>query len=116
GVVQLPDVAPLNRSAVPLEGVLRVTATSPPGALLSVDGVVVGQGVWEGRLALGAHKVEVAADGFLPQTQQPVLEKGNRVALAIALERDPTSPLWRASHPSRACVELDPGLALGLRS
>jgi hypothetical protein len=34
--------------------------------------------------------------------------------MTIALERDLTSPLWRAVHPSRPFVELDLGVPLGL--
>jgi hypothetical protein len=112
--VRLRDVARLNLQAVPLEGALRVTATNPPGALLSIDGVNVGHGTWEGKLALGPHRVEVAAEGFVPKREIAVLEKGNRVALAVGLDRDLTSPLWRASHPSRPFVEVDAGVPLGL--
>lgn len=111
--VRLGGVTPLTLAAEPLTSTLRVAPT-PAGATVSIDGVVVGQGVWEGRLRAGDHVVEVASEGFLPVRRAARLAKDERSALAIALERDPSSPLWRAAHPPRVFVELAGGLAVGL--
>ena len=82
-VVRAREVTRINLSATLLDASLRVTPT-PATSLVSIDGVVVGQGIWEGKLPAGSHKVEIAAEGFLPQTQNVTLEKGGRVATAAA--------------------------------
>jgi hypothetical protein len=58
--VRLRDVTHVSLAAEPLDASLRV-APEPASALVAVDGVTVGHGVWEGKLKSGAHKIEVAA-------------------------------------------------------
>jgi hypothetical protein len=70
--------------------------------------------VWEGKLREGEHVVEVIAEGFLLTRRVLGLTKGERTAETVVLERDPSSPLWRAAHPARVFVEIDVGPALGL--
>ncbi len=111
--VRLDDVTRLNLSAEHLDASLRV-APVPAVAMVSIDGVVVGQGVWEGKLRGGAHKIEVAADGFLPQARDVRLGDHERLVAQVALERDPSSVLWRAHRVARVFVEIDGGPALGL--
>ncbi|MDB4994190.1 MAG: uncharacterized protein JWM74_1622 [Myxococcaceae bacterium] len=111
--VLLRDVTRLSLAAEHLDASLRVVPT-PAGAMISIDGVIVGQGVWEGRLRSGPHKVEVAADGFLPQAREARVARGERGVVPVSLERDPTSPLWRVRRPPRAFAEVDIGPAIGL--
>lgn len=111
--VRLGDVTTLALAAEPLASALRVVPV-PAGASVAIDAVVVGQGVWEGKLREGDHVVEVSADGFLLARRAVRLTKGERAAQTIALERDPSSPMWRAAHPSRVFVEAEVGPAMGL--
>lgn len=78
----------LTLTAESLDAWLRVEPT-PGGAAVAVDSVNVGYGVWEGRLRVGAHRIEVSAPGFLPVTQEVVLERRKPRSLAVALKRDP---------------------------
>jgi hypothetical protein len=107
------DVTRVRLAAQVLDAQLRVTPT-PTTALVSIDGVVVGHGAWEGKLRSGAHVVEVAADGFVPARREAALLASERTHLEIALERDATSPLWGARHPGRVFAEVDAGLGAGL--
>jgi hypothetical protein len=111
--VRLGDVTTLALAAEPLTSTLRIVPV-PAGANVSIDAVVVGQGVWEGKLREGEHVVEVIAEGFLLTRRVVRLTKSERTAETVVLERDPSSPLWRAAHPARVFVELDVGPAVGL--
>jgi len=83
---------------------------------VSVDSVVVGQGVWEGKLRAGGHRIEVAAAGFRPARQDVTLAKADREQRTVTLERDESSPLWKRSHPARVFVGADFGPRSGSRT
>jgi len=104
--VKLGQVTALSLAAEPLEGSARVEPT-PAGASVAIDGVVVGRGVWEGRLRVGPHRIEVADEGFVPSVRRLELSKGQAQVIPVSLERDLSSPLWAAAHPSRFTVEVD---------
>jgi hypothetical protein len=102
--VRLNQLAPLTLVAEELEASARIEPT-PANASIAVDGVSLGRGVWDGKLRAGGHKVEVAAEGFLTVTRELKLGKGQRQLTPVQLERDPSSPLWGAQHPSRFVIE-----------
>jgi hypothetical protein len=102
--VKLNETATITLAPESLDGALRVEPT-PANAVTALDGVTLGRGVWEGPVRLGDHKVEVASEGFLPSQQTVRLDKGSRRVVAMQLERDPTSPLWRALHPPHVFLE-----------
>jgi hypothetical protein len=110
--VRLNQLTPLTLVAEELEVTARVEPT-PANATVAIDGVSVGRGVWDGKLRAGGHKIEVAAEGFLPSTRELRLSKGQRQVVMAQLERDPSSPLWGAQHPARFVVEGGVGVALG---
>lgn len=103
----------LNLEATPLEASLRIDPT-PATATVAIDGIAVGRGVWEGPLRVGAHDVELAADGFVPQKKRLMLVRNQREVLAVALERDLDNPMW-VTHRSRVVLEVaaGPSFALG---
>jgi hypothetical protein len=99
----------LRLSAAVLDTSLRVEPT-PANARIDIDGVVVGNGVWEGRLKSGAHKVEVIAEGFLAYSKDVRLVSGQREVVRVALERDVSNPMWSTFRP-HLYAELVGGLA-----
>lgn len=111
--VRINQVTPIVLALEALECPLRVEPT-PGGATVAIDGVVVGSGVWDGRLRKGRHKVEVAQAGFVPQERSVDLLPGKPERVAVGLERDPSSPLWRAQRGPRIFVELAPSFPLAL--
>ena len=111
--VRINQVTPIVLALETLDCSLRVEPT-PNGASVAVDGVVVGSGLWDGRLRKGRHKVEVAQNGFLPQVRSLELAPTSPERLAVALERDPDSPLWQAQKRSRIFIELAPSFPLAL--
>jgi hypothetical protein len=102
--VRLNEVARLRLEADVLKAALRI-APEPVDARVSIDAVEIGQGPWEGALCAGKHTVEVAAEGFLPETREVSLRRGEREVLSVPLSRDPRSPLWR-SPPSLLVMEV----------
>lgn len=111
--VRINQVTPIVLALETLDTSLRVEPT-PSGASVAVDGVVVGNGLWDGRLRKGRHKIEVAQNGFIPQTRQLDLATGAKERMAVQLERDPDSPLWQAQKKPRIFVELAPSFPIAL--
>jgi hypothetical protein len=110
--IELDQTTKLTLSAEELSAQLRVEPV-PVNASVAIDAVMLGRGVWEGRLRAGRHKVEVAAEGFLPETRQVEITRDQREILAVALQRDPSSPFsQRPRRPSRFIVELGEALVL----
>jgi hypothetical protein len=110
--VKLNDLATITLAVEPLESELRVEP-SPTGATVAIDGVVVGRGLWVGRLRAGPHTVEIGFEGFLPERRELALQAGASDRLALELERDPESPLWRRVEPPRFVIEAAAFGALG---
>ncbi len=95
-----PFEAKIDLQPVPKEGTLRVVADH--GDAIRVDGKLVGTGRWEGRLAAGAHTVEVTGKAKRPHRGDVVVEVGQATSLDIRLEpmvkaaprRDEPSSPW----------------------
>ena len=111
--VRINQVTPIVLALEPLDCTLRVEPT-PSGASVAVDGVVVGNGLWDGRLRKGRHKIEVAQAGFVPQQRPLDLPGAAHERIAVQLERDPDSPLWQAQRKSIIFAELDGAFPLAL--
>ncbi|WP_437506874.1 kelch repeat-containing protein [Sorangium sp. So ce1099] len=99
-IVRLKQTTPLALRAEELTSTLRIEP-SPVCASITVDGVTLGSGVWEGRLSSGPHRVEVAAGGFIAARREVLLARGARVVLPVALER-----VQLGGPPGRFLVEL----------
>ncbi|MCA9621589.1 MAG: PEGA domain-containing protein [Myxococcales bacterium] len=111
-VVSEGATADLALSLADLPATLRIEP-QPLGAEVALDGVALGQGVWEGRVEQGMHRIEVASPGFLTRAiDLPVGEAGITKS-RVVLERDPTSEAWQIKHPPRVAIDLALGFALG---
>ncbi|MFO0760463.1 MAG: PEGA domain-containing protein [Byssovorax sp.] len=83
----------------------------PVSASIAIDAVAIGQGIWEGRLRAGKHKIEAAAPGFVAAARDVTLGAGERSVIAIPLTRDPSSPFWRRPpRPSHGSFEATAGV------
>jgi hypothetical protein len=108
--VTLNQTVTLNLLAEELDGSLRVQP-KPPTASVSIDGVVVGRGAWEGRLRAGSHAVDVSADGYLAFRRDVDLKKDTPEAIEATLARDPST----FAGPSAAFgLELDLAAPIGV--
>ena len=96
--VQVNDTASVQLEAERLTASLRVVPT-PFDALVSVDSVFLGRGVWEGRVRPGQHTIEVGAEGFLAESRKVLLLNDKKMVVPIELARDPKSPFWRKPPP-----------------
>jgi hypothetical protein len=92
--VVLDRTTSLTLRAVRLDGDVLVEPL-PSNASVYVDGVSVGNGVWEGQLPSGNHRIEVAAPGHLPFRRDVAIGKQAREVVRAHLERDSSSPMWK---------------------
>ncbi len=99
--VRLDQLTPITLAVEELDAKLRIEPT-PTVASVALDGVVLGRGLWEGKLRSGPHRVEVAADGYLPAMRDVALAKGERQIVAVPLDRDPKAGLtFREAETTR---------------
>jgi len=114
-----PAVAPvrlnqLTQLTLTLEGLaakLRIEPV-PASASVALDGVALGRGVWEGRVRVGPHRVELGAEGFLPSIRELSVGDEKREVLRVELERDPSSAAFRAANPPRFVFEVGGAFAV----
>ncbi len=90
--VRLDEVTALSLAVENLDATLRVEP-KPIGASVAIDGVVVGRGLWVGRLRSGGHMLEVGAEGFLGTKREVVIPHGAHETMNVELERDPRASL-----------------------
>lgn len=110
--VLVGETALLTLAAEELDASLRVLPT-PAGASVAIDSVVVGRGIWGGKLRAGEHTIEVAAPGFLPSVQRVSIRRAEPRALAVVLPRDPSSPFWpKPPRRPRFLAELGQGIPI----
>jgi hypothetical protein len=101
---------PVTLVAAELDSEVRIDPT-PTGALVTVDGVSVGLGVWEGRLHSGTHRITAAAPGYWTSSRDTVLKSQDRQLIEVRLERDPASPIWGTKARPRFAIALDGAFA-----
>ncbi len=97
-VVVAGQVSLARLGLAPLGSDVEVRVT-PRTAELSIDGVPVGSGAWEGRLPRGLHRVAATEPGYAPSLQEIDARDPTRpVSLDVKLVVDPEHPRW----PQRA--------------
>ncbi len=90
--ITLGQTTPLNLVAEELDGHVRLQP-NPNVASVALDGVVLGRGLWEGKVRSGKHRVEASLDGYLPFVRDVTVPKGERAVIPVALEPDPKASL-----------------------
>lgn len=110
--IRLRESTQLTLTAEPLETLLRIEPM-PGGASVVIDSVVVGRGIWEGRLRVGNHKIEVMAEGFDTEMRRVTLLPRARQLLSFELERSAQAPGRHLARNVGAGVSYGVG-ALGL--
>jgi hypothetical protein len=92
------------------EGTLRVM--SDANAVISVDGHVVGTGMWTGTLPSGTHAVSVSADGKQPYATEVVVRDRDTASLHVNLLGEQGPPGLKADSSSAALWWIVGGVAL----
>ena len=105
------QAASLTLSAVELDAEIRIEPV-PANASVFVDGVQIGNGVWEGRLQSGAHEIEIAGEGFVAYRKSTTLTKGKKEIVKVRLERDLSNPMWSAGFVPHFYAEVFGGAIL----
>jgi hypothetical protein len=85
--VKLDQATSLTLRAVPLSAAI-VVEPAPSNAVVYIDGVSVGNGVWQGSLPAGTHRIEVTAPGHLSFRRDTWLAAEKREIVRARLERD----------------------------
>lgn len=83
----------LDASAAPLPARLRVDV-DPANASILLDGELVGRGSVDVETAVGAHVLELTADGHLTERRELTLEPGDVSQLSIALRAEPSAEIY----------------------
>jgi hypothetical protein len=104
--VALDKVVSLELTAVSLPSTLVVHA-EPSFAKIAVDGVRVGRGRWQGRLAAGNHELTFEAPGYERVIRSLVLPRDGSRALSVALE-----PTGRGQGALTVALEVSAPLAV----
>jgi hypothetical protein len=95
--IALDRTTELPLAVVDLEGALRVEP-EPLEATVTIDGVPVGRGRWEGRLEKGEHRVTVSAPGFAAADRRVSLDGRKPSTLAVQLVPAATAPTGPSGH------------------
>ena len=102
-LIESQQTTTLTLSAELLEASLRVAPT-PASAMVIIDSVEVGRGVWEGALRAGEHKIEITETGFFAFNKRTVVERGQSETLSVELERDESADIWQL--PSKFVIDM----------
>jgi hypothetical protein len=98
----------------PLGPMTRVQV-EPPSAHLSIDGVDLGAGTWEGRLPTGSHAIVVNEEGYRRSAQ--TISVGGKdaepSAIQVKLAVDPDHPRWPKASRGEIGVAIFGGYAFG---
>lgn len=106
--VRVDETTILTLSASALDASVHVEP-APSSSTVYIDGVSVGNGIWDGRLPSGLHRFEATAAGHLPFRRVVQLAPQKRQLVQATLERDLTSPLWQDRVHSQFYLELGVG-------
>jgi len=91
-----------------LRGTLRVETLGKKGKIF-IDGKEMGaDGVWEGPLPPGAHRVKVTAPGYQTHERLVAVEHGVRTVEAVTLVAIPTDPKPIVVAPPPSAPVIDP--------
>ena len=92
-----------------------VLDTKPAGALVFIDGEVVGTTPLERPVLEGSHKIRVSLNGYVAEERELTLVNGAREQLELSLQRTPGNPKSRAlgaAGLAGGLVMLGAGIAL----
>jgi hypothetical protein len=99
--------------ARPLGVSIRVVV-EPATAQLTIDGVPVGSGRWQGRLTLGNHSLAAREVGYVSRTVNVDSSAKSAGEQVIKLDVDRSHPRWAvAAAAGSYWIDLTGGLALG---
>lgn len=77
---------PMEVTQAPIVHEAKLSIDAPTGAAILIDGRPVGTGHFEGKLASGAHRIRVTADGQRPHESDLTLRDDEVRSLAITLQ------------------------------
>ena len=100
----------VDAEAKPLSGDLRIVI-DPPTAELSINGLNVGRGTWQGRLPVGGHTLEAREEGYVPFSIEQQLAETTAGDINLELRIDEDHPRWNKDQ-SLVFVEAFGGVAL----
>ena len=88
-VAVAPQLAPLGPT-------VRILV-APEDAVLTIDGVRVDPGGWQGRLPVGQHAIRLVAEGYLEQRHTLMVTEARAGDLDLKLVVDKSHPRWSAA-------------------
>ncbi len=88
----------IDVQAKPLGSERRIVV-DPATADLSIDGVAVGKGGFQGRLTIGAHVLEAREPGYVNAKVTLDVSAGDASDYPLPLKVDEAHPRWRSNSP-----------------
>lgn len=90
----------------------RRIVVEPATAALSIDGVAIGRGRFQGRLPVGAHVIEAREEGYVLARSPLEVTATDSSDVAVKLVVDPNHPRWGVSK-GRLAIEVFGGFSYG---
>ncbi len=87
-------------------------ASRPSGAIVRIDGVVVGQTPYQAAHPVGAYEISVAAEGYGDYERDVVLEAGKEIVVDVSL--NPAGRYWTWISLAGTLATAAGGVGLGL--
>jgi hypothetical protein len=84
----------------------------PSTALMWLDGVQLGAGVWQGRLPLGEHTMELKEQGYFQFIQKVVVTAETRGDVRLVMKPDRKHPRWGVAASGHFLVDVFGGMPL----
>ena len=84
----IPDIVPQKRS--PVSGAHLILVTHPPGALVNLGGIIIGETPLDQYVHAGSNIwLTVSKVGYFPQTMRALLKSGHTLSLDLPLSPVP---------------------------
>ncbi len=84
----------------------RRVLVDPPTAALSIDGVAIGHGTFQGRLPMGVHVVEARELGYVSARVPLEVFAGDGADFPVVLALDAAHPRWTRGNAGRFTIEI----------
>ncbi|MBK6809287.1 MAG: PEGA domain-containing protein [Sandaracinaceae bacterium] len=107
--VRLGETCTVSATLIPEQVLLRVTSNTR-GAFLYLDGEYRGPIPFEGLFPVGAHRVEVRAQGHVTHTEQLMLAPGGPRDVAVDLRREGAQTVEEEVEAEHTATEVQRGL------
>jgi PEGA domain-containing protein len=103
-VVVTGQTVAVTPRVLPLGPELRIGA-EPATAAITIGGVAVGAGSWQGRLPVGSHAIAASEPGYFDRKRELRVPEDAASNVVLVLEMDPDHPRWAVAESGHPFLE-----------